>query len=210
MFRFAIVGLAAFALAGTSAAAEKVRVACVGDSITAGSGYPKLLQQILGDGYEVKNYGVSGRTLLNKGDHPYTKEKAYKDALAFEPNVVVIKLGTNDTKPQNKKFADEFVADYTSLVESFQNLKSKPRVFVCTPVPVYGKGNFGITNEVLLADIKPKAEKVAADLKLPVIDLYTALSDKAEMFPDKVHPNAAGAKLMAEAVAKAIQADAKK
>jgi lysophospholipase L1-like esterase len=39
---------------------------------------------------------------------------------------------------------------------------------------------------------------------LPVIDLYAALSGKPEMFPDKIHPNAAGAKVMAEAVEAAI------
>jgi lysophospholipase L1-like esterase len=200
-------------LAGPAAADDKVRVACVGDSITFGSGikdreknsYPAQLQAILGDKYEVRNYGVGGRTLLTKGDFPYTKEKAYKDALAFMPNVVVVKLGSNDSKPQNWKHKDEFEADYKALVGSFRELGSKPTVYLCTPVPAFPAA-FRITDAVVKGEVKPKVEAVARDLKLPVIDLYEALSGKGELFPDKVHPNAEGAKVMAEAVAKAIQA----
>src|SRR5438552_964968 len=91
-------------------AADVARVACIGDSITAGGGtnsYPALLQKLLGDKYEVKNFGVSGTTLLKHGDHPYWNTKQFTDATQFDPNVVTIKLGTNDTKPQNMKFKDE-------------------------------------------------------------------------------------------------------
>ena len=134
----------------TARAAEPIKVACVGDSITQGAGaksgqsYPSQLQALLGDGYQVGNFGVSGRTLLKKGDFPYWKEKKYQAALAMEPAIVIIMLGTNDTKPQNWKHEAEFDADYRELVKSFQSLKSKPKVFVCRPVPVPGKGNFGI------------------------------------------------------------------
>src|SRR4051812_7771397 len=87
----------------------KIKVACVGDSITFGAGikdrdknsYPAQLQGLLGSGYEVKNFGVSGATLLKEGDKPYWKEKAFEAAKKFEPNIVIIKLGTNDSKPQN-------------------------------------------------------------------------------------------------------------
>lgn len=216
MTRFALVAVAvALGSALSGAADEKIRVACVGDSITAGAGvenpkenaYPVVLQKLLGDGYEVKNFGVSGRTLLNTGDYPYTKEKAYQNALAFKPQIVIIKLGTNDTKPQNWKHEADFEKDYTALIESFQKLESTPRVFLCTPVPAY-KGNFGITEPVVVK-VKPRVEALGKKLELPVIDLYTALSDKKEMFPDQIHPNAAGAKLMAETIAAAVKADKK-
>jgi lysophospholipase L1-like esterase len=118
-----------------------VRVACIGDSITQGSGtkgnpYPKQLQELLGDKWNVGNFGVSGRTLLRKGDHPYWNEKAYQSALAFKPDVVIIMLGTNDTKPQNWKHEEEFVTDYRDLVKSFLELESRPKVFICRPCPV--------------------------------------------------------------------------
>lgn len=60
---------------------EPVKVACVGDSITQGSGtkgnpYPKQLQALLGDKWKVGNFGFSGRPLMDKGDHPFMAETA--------------------------------------------------------------------------------------------------------------------------------------
>lgn len=178
-----------------------IRVACVGDSITQGSGtkgnpYPKQLQELLGEKWNVANFGVSGRTLLRKGDHPYWNEKAYQNALAFKPDVVIIKLGTNDTKPQNMQHEADFLGDYRDLVKSFQQLESKPRVFLCRPVPVIDKGNFKITEENL-QKLMPKIEELSKELKVDVIDMYAALAGKPELIPDRVHPNAQGALEMA-------------
>ena len=193
----------------TAYAAEPIKVACVGDSITQGAGakpgqsYPSQLQALLGDGYQVGNFGVSGRTLLKKGDFPYWKEKKYQAALAMEPAIVIIMLGTNDTKPQNWKFEAEFDADYRELVKSFQSLKSQPKVFVCRPVPVPGKGNYGINEENIQKEI-PRVDALAKELGCDVIDMHAALAKSPEMLPDRVHPNTAGAGEMAKAAAKAI------
>ena len=181
--------------------AEPVRVACVGDSITEGAGtdgnaYPEQLQALLGDEWKVGNFGVSGRTMLRKGDHPYWNEKAYQDAMEFKPDVVIIKLGSNDTKPQNWVHVEEFENDCRDLVKSFLALESKPRVFLCRPVPVFGQGNFDITEENL-QQLMPRIEAVAAELNVGVIDMHAALADKPEMIPDLVHPNAEGAGEMA-------------
>lgn len=178
-----------------------IRLACVGDSITQGAGtrgnpYPKQLQEMLGDSWEVRNFGVSGRTLLKKGDHPYWKEKAYRSALDYKPDVVIIKLGTNDTKPQNFAHQAEFENDLRDLAKSFLELESKPRVFLCRPVPVVGNGNFNITEENL-QQYMPKIESVAKELDLDIIDMHAALADKPQLIPDRVHPNAAGAGVMA-------------
>lgn len=183
--------------------AVPVKVACVGDSITQGAGangnpYPKQLQALLGEKWEVGNFGVGGRTLMNLGDHPYMKEKAYQNALAMLPDVVIIMLGTNDTKPQNWKSKDTFVGDYTKLVASFQALESKPRIYVCRPCPVPGAGNYGI-NEAAIQEQIPLIDKLAKDLGLGVIDMHSALDATPELLPDRVHPNAAGAGKMAEA-----------
>ncbi len=193
----------------TARAAEPIKVACVGDSITQGVGaksgqsYPAQLQGLLGDGYKVGNFGVSARTLLKKGDFPYWNEKKYQDALAIEPAIVVIMLGTNDTKPQNWKFEAEFYADYRELVKSFQMLMTKPKVFVCRPVPVPGEGNYGITEENIQKEL-PRIDALAKELGCRVIDMHAALEKFPEMLPDRVHPNTAGAGEMAKAAAKAI------
>jgi lysophospholipase L1-like esterase len=116
---------------------------------------------------------------------------------------VIIMLGTNDTKPQNWKFEAEFDADYRELVKSFQSLKSKPKVFVCRPVPVPGKGNYGINEENIQKEI-PRVDALAKELGCGVIDMHAALAKSPEMLPDRVHPNTAGAGEMAKAAAKAI------
>ncbi len=186
-----------------------VKVACIGDSITEGVGaergksYPSQLQEMLGDKWLVGNFGVSGRTLLKKGDFPYWNEAKYQDSLKSEPDVVIIMLGTNDTKPQNWKFESEFVADYTELVKSFQALPSKPRIYVCRPCPVPEPGNFGINEKNLKEWIK-RIDKLAKDMDLGVIDMHEALEDKPGLIPDKVHPNTEGAGEMAAAAYEAL------
>lgn len=186
-----------------------VRVACIGDSITQGSGaakgqsYPSQLQSLLGNSWKVGNFGVSGRTLLKKGDHPYWNEKTYQEALEFEPNVVVIMLGTNDTKPQNWAFETEFVANYTELVNSFTGLTSKPRVYVCRPCPVPEPGNYGINDTNVQEEIK-RVDQIASEMKLGVIDMHAALVDKPQLLPDHVHPSTEGAGEMAKAAFKAL------
>lgn len=188
------------------------RIACVGDSITFGAAikdrvkncYPAQLGRMLGEKFEVRNFGVNGATLLKKGDKPYWKLKAYANARDFQPEIVVIKLGTNDSKPHNWKHKEEYVADYVALIESFRELGSKPVVWLCYPVPAY-PGRWGITDKVMKEEVMPRLDEVAKKSGCKVIDLYSALSDKKEMFPDLVHPNAKGATLIAEAVSSAIK-----
>ena len=190
---------------------EVIRVACVGDSITFGAGvedrarnsYPVVLGNLLGAKFETKNFGVSGATLLRKGDKPYWKESAFKAANDYAPHAVVIKLGTNDSKPQNWKHGAEFEADLRAMVEHFQQLPGKPKIWLCLPVPVY-ETRWGINEEIVKGQIIPLIKQVAREKKLPTIDLHAALSDKAAFFPDKIHPNAAGARVLAQTVHAAL------
>jgi len=190
---------------------ETIRVACVGDSITYGAGiedrqhnhYPAQLARMLGPGWEVRNFGVSGATLLRQGDKPYWKEPAYEQVMAFNPHVVIIKLGTNDSKPQNWKYADQFVEDYKELIRRFAALPAHPRIWICLPVPVY-EDRWGIREAVVRDEVIPRVRQVATDMGVGLIDLYTALSGKPEMFPDGVHPNATGAGVMARTIVQAL------
>jgi lysophospholipase L1-like esterase len=202
-------------LTGVAFAADPKKptvIACVGDSITFGAGvekreennYPKVLGELLGKSFETKNFGRSGATLLKQGDLPYWKTKEFENASASNPDIVVIKLGTNDSKPQNWKHKDQFVSDAKALVLHFRNLPSKPVVHVCLPVPVY-EARWGINEPVVQSEVIPALQQVAKELNTPVIDLHTALANKPTLFPDKIHPNAAGAKLIAEAVAEALR-----
>lgn len=185
------------------------KVACVGDSITFGSGaepgksYPSQLQALLGDKWQVGNFGVSGRTLLKKGDFPYWNEKAFKAAQAFAPDAVIIMLGTNDTKPQNWKYRSEFTSDYRELVKTFLDLPSKPKVFICRPCPVTPPGNYGI-NETNVQHEIPQIDALAREMNLGVIDMHAALRSNPKLLPDHVHPNTQGAALMARAAYEAL------
>jgi len=212
MKRAILATLLALASAGISFSAEKIKVACVGDSITEGAGvsdaknrYPAQLGDLLGAEYEVKNFGNSGSTMLDDGDKPYKKQKSFTDAVAFAADIVVIKLGTNDSKPQNWAKKDGFAASTKSLVEVFQKANPKAKVFLCFPVPVIAQGNYGIRDEIVKNEIIPVIKKSAEEMKLPIIDLYAALDGKPELIPDRVHPNDAGAKLIAKAVYDALK-----
>lgn len=212
MKRAILATLLLIASASFSFSAEKIKVACVGDSITAGAGvkdaknrYPTQLGELLGADYEVKNFGNSGSTMLDDGDKPYKKQKSYTDAVAYIPDIVVIKLGTNDSKPQNWAKKDGFAASTKSLVDAFVKANPKAKVFLCFPVPVIGKGNFGIRDEIVKNEIIPQIKMTAEEMKLPIIDLYAALEGKPELFPDLVHPNDDGAKLIAKTVFEALK-----
>ena len=186
---------------------QTIRVACIGDSITYGSGiddrsadsYPAQLQDMLGLEWRVRNFGVSGATLLRKGDRPYWEQKAFNDALSYEPHVVVIKLGTNDTKPRNWKHSDHFVSDYVDMIRTFRELPTEPRIWICRPVPAF-PGRWGIRDQVIREELIPLIRRVSKQTNTPVINLYKALDDRPELFPDTVHPNAEGAGLIARRV----------
>ena len=186
--------------------AAKTTVACVGDSITFGAGakdrakesYPAVLQALLGDDHQVRNFGVSGATLLRQGDKPYARQKAHAEAMAMKADIYVVKLGTNDTKPQNWKHKDQFEVDTRTLVAEIRAANPKARIYLCTPVPAY-PGNFGIT-DTGIREVGPLVRKVAESEKTGLIDLYTPLSNHPEFFPDKVHPNSAGYKVLAGVV----------
>jgi acyl-CoA thioesterase I len=219
---FALLALLAFApLAQASADPNSpidpakfdhtIKLACLGDSITEGVGtahhqetsWPALLGRMLGEKWFVQNFAVSGRTLLNHGDAPYQTKGAFKKALALQPDVVVIMLGTNDTKPQNWKFKDEFRADYNDLIEKFQKLPTPPRIFLCHPPAVLADGLGGINDADILEEI-PLIDQVAKDQAAGLIDIHAATVDHPELFHDHVHPNDAGAALIAKTIFKSL------
>lgn len=189
-----------FLLSILSLSAETIKVACVGDSITFGArveqrevnNWPKQLGKLLGEKYEVHNFGVNGATMLQKGNRPYWKTKQYQKALTLKPNLVFIKLGTNDSKMVNWKHSKEYISDYKKMVASFKALESKPRIILLVPVPSFVEGE-NISTKRVQKEVIPKVRQVAYEESLELIDLYQIFINRPEEMPDKIHPNAKGA-----------------
>ncbi len=189
---------------------EPVRIACVGNSITFGStienieedSYPAQLQLLVGDNYEVRNFGRSGATLLFEGNVPYIETQEYKDLLEFAPDVIIIKLGTNDSKAKNWEYKDKFEEDYSTLITSLKKISYRvPQIYVCSPVPAFTPADSPWINAALIHDeIVPAVERVAKKNRVHYIDLYTPFEGMGSLFPDQIHPKAAGAKRLAKII----------
>lgn len=192
-----------------SVQAQKVKVACIGNSITYGAtienrevnSYPAQLQRLLGADYEVVNFGVSATVAQKAGDHPWINTEKYKEAVAFAPQIAVIKLGTNDSKPHNWESVERFITDLEALATEFESRGA--RILVALPAKVY-QLQWGINDEVITRQQIPAIKKMAKKHKWQIIDLHKATSKMPEHFPDYVHPDAYGASVIASTVYQAI------
>ncbi|MFH1026730.1 MAG: GDSL-type esterase/lipase family protein [Pseudomonadota bacterium] len=196
-----------------SPVSDPIRVACVGDSITYGmrvsnrkaNCYPAVLGRMMGARYEVRNFGVSGATVSRQGDLPYWDCPAFEAVSAFAPHIVVLMLGTNDSGLREQEELDDFSRDYRNMIDHFTGLATPPRVFICVPPPIFGilrhNDRSGLENNII-----PRIRQAAAAKNLPVIDVHAALQNRRDLFPDGLHPNAAGAAIIAETVYKSLAA----
>lgn len=175
-------------------------IVCLGDSITYGykladparQSYPAQLSKQAHGRWQVLNCGVNGATVLKKGDIPITSQKAYQRAIKSNPDVVVLLLGTNDTKHRNFQYADEFVSDYLKLVKKLESLPSQPHVIACSIPPIFGDYPNGLSAE-RVKEVNNLLEKAIIVSKVDSLDIYTATSRKQSFFIDGIHPNARGA-----------------
>lgn len=205
-----LAGAAAFAVS----AATPQRVACVGNSITYGSlvedreqnAYPVQLGRMLGDKYIVDNFGRPGATLLFKGHNPYVKSPEFKSALAFKPDIIVVHLGVNDTDPRNwSDYNSEFVGNYVALVDSFRHVNPDVRVIIANLSPLTAKHHrFRTGTRDWRIEIRNTIETVAQVTGAELIDFAEPLLDHTNYLTDGIHPNAKGAKLLAQAAYSAI------
>lgn len=193
------------------------KVACVGDSITKNGYWEDNLQgQLSTELYTVQGFGVDGATGLAKGidndtsDKGYVVQEEYAASLEYLPDVVVVMLGTNDSKsfnwemPENAN-AEQFREDVTALVRSYQKLSSKPQVYIALPPTVFS--TFAqIDNDTIEEQIIPALREVAAGTGAQIIDTHAANANAEDEFTDGVHPSSDdGRRILAKAVAKAIK-----
>jgi lysophospholipase L1-like esterase len=208
-----IMAVSAVAVEPAETVKKPVKVACVGDSLTSGfkmvkpeiNAYPAQLGKLLGDGYEVKGFAEPGRTALQKAERPLWKEKVFADAVAWNPDMVVICLGTNDSWPAIwAKLGGEFDGDLRAMIDTFAKLPSHPKIYLCVPTPLY-LDTIPDQQKIMLEEVNPTIRKVAKETGCKLIDFYTPLFGKADLFQDdKVHPLPTAGAAMAQIVADAI------
>jgi len=210
--RFGLISVISLSTLSTFAA---LKVAFIGDSITYGVGssdrtkksYPVDTGRLLmSSDYTIQNYGVSSTTMLKKGDHPYWTTSAFTNSLNSSPDIVVIMLGSNDSKPQNWAFKSEFLTNAEEMISRYRNLPSHPTVYINTSPTPQNDGNFGITEAVVGGEVVPLQLQAAEEMGCPVSDVHSATAAMPQNFPDNIHPNDAGALVIADTVYETLRA----
>ncbi len=200
-----------------SSASKPVRVACIGNSITYGyllddpatQSYPSRLQELLGENYEVGNFGRSGATLLRRGHRPYLDQPEFRQAMEFRGDIAIIHLGVNDTDPRDwPEYGDQFERDYMTLIDSLREANPKVRVIIANLTPLgaqhyrFRSGTRQWRDEAREAIVRV-AELTGAEL----IDFDTPLRHRQDLMPDGIHPDAEGAALLARTAYQGITGD---
>lgn len=215
-----IVAGTAFPLDGAAPEPEKIRIACIGDSITFGSGipdrdnesYPALLQKMLGDRVEVRNFGDPGRgvflsTMRGKEKRGYYYRPGHRDALKFNPHIVISNLGINDLDDYRKGGAGDFVEDYLRLLADYERLPAKPQFILWTRLMPTGSKHRCAAQDwpepfLVQLDLKQVARRVDAielDMESPF------LQETDRLLPDGIHPGPEGAQIIARQTADVLE-----
>jgi len=214
--RVLLVSLAALAPRLAAQPAVPIKWGAIGNSITEGSGYPAKLGALLGPAYAVTNYGVSATTLLKQSNYSYWQYGKLPQVFAARPDIISVKLGTNDSKPVNwPSGKTRFLGDLRAMVDTLAGISTKPKTFLCYPVPVFQKNGQwavdGINDPVIKNEIMPFIRQVSEEKKTGLIDLHTPLESRGDLFSgDGVHPDAgkAGGDSIAALIFRAYKAQA--
>ena len=189
------------------------RVACIGDSITWGftllnpwkQSYPAQLQGLLGDGYEVRNFGYNDASARFDADTPYVRKGVYRKSLECNPDIVLLMLGTNDTKKRNWDPA-VFRKDYRRLVESYRSLPSNPRIVLIAPIRIFlvkGIALLGVYPDTMETGVRPAILEIGQEMGLQVVDLVDVLQESS-LCLDGVHPQREGTRMIAEKIYESV------
>lgn len=203
--------------AATQAAEPPLRVACIGNSITYGTGivdrsqdsYPAVLQRLLGNGYIVENFGKPGATLLRRGHRPYMEQEEFRRAMAFRGDIAVVHLGINDTDPRDwPNYRDDFIGDYLALIDSLRAANPRVRILIAQMTPLtHEHPRFRSGTRQWHEEIQAAIRIVTTVSGAETIDFHTPLYAHPDFFPDAVHPDERGARILAETVYSGITGD---
>ncbi len=184
-----------------------VKIACVGDSITEGSGsgdntvysYPARLQTMLGDSYDVQNFGVSSTTLMNiNNSYCYTSTSKYRASLEFDADIVIIMLGTNDCTRMSGN-EETFKQQYTNLINIYKNNNPdhQPKIYLATSC-YSSYPSYGISEDIIHNQIVPLQKEIAEANGCELIDIHAAMEGRYSLMNDGTHPTDEGYVFLAQ------------
>lgn len=193
------------------------KIACIGNSVTIGlthknpqlTSYPSQLQTLLGANYEVRNFGISGATLLRNGHNPYNKTATFSSMLSFAPDIAIIHLGLNDTDPRDwPNHGNEFTANYSWLIDTIRRSNPETKIFICRLTPIFNDHpRFKSGTREWFWQIQELIPEIAKANRTGLIDFNTPLYSRPDLLPDALHPNEEGAAILAKAVYQKVTGD---
>lgn len=184
----------------------RIRLACVGDSLTQSTSYPYTLWNLLGNKtYALRNFGAGSTTVNLASDTPYMNTTVYQEALDYKPDIVIVMLGTNDAQPSLVPYNGTFIEDYKAIIQSFQALPNNPDIYVVLPPPIYGTQDGKMNPEFFAQTLIPDIQQVADETGVPTIDVYSQMFGHPEYSTDDVHLTYEGGEVVAETIYSAIE-----
>ncbi|MDA3958231.1 GDSL-type esterase/lipase family protein [Oceanispirochaeta sp.] len=178
--------------ANPSAELSSIRIACVGDSLTYGyalpfrsyNSYPAQLGRRLSHPYEVMNFGING-ACATWGDDFYLNN-SYEEILNWDPQIIVIMLGSNDTKKNNWISSNAYILGLENIIETIRTPGDS--VILMTPPPC-GLNAFGIHDTPIRTVLIPALESYSDNAGYPLVDIYSEFGKGERIFLDNIHLN---------------------
>lgn len=208
---------------------KKIQVSCLGDSITFGlmasgadKSYPAVLGGLLGDKYDVRNFGHSGATVICDYDEvpdrysPYLKTEAYENAMKSSPDIVILMLGMNDANPTHHfneanggPISEYYLGFYektlSEMIERVYALPTSPKVFLVKTTEMTRTVEEGFTKEYVgdflenLAKLRELQERIAKKTGAVLIDTFDFMQNPS-YYRDGCHLTDEGYARLAHAI----------
>ena len=198
---------------------EPLRIACCGDSITFGTCaaatvidgysyakenffYPTVMQKLYGTDAVVGNFGYPG-SYVGTSYNKYLNSSVYTSLIEFDPDVIVLALGTNNASlmPSSK---DSFISNYRTMLMDMHKRFPDAKIIMTTAIYRFDK----VERIQQLDEYIIPIQKQMADA-FDYVYLYDAYTEyrpygNTTYYKDKLHPNNLGYEKLAEVMKKGV------
>ena len=197
-----------FAISGTANAQEKrnVTLLAMGDSITAGSKEYTCYREILVPAMRAKGWAfeflgpnndkVSAHAGYSGKNAAFLRSKAKQLYSAYPADIVMLHSGHNNFA-KDKPVAG-IIRDTEALIETFREINPKVTVLLAKVIPAGKLPKYSYIPELNQALVGLQKKLSAKGRQVVLVDMSKGFDWKTDTIKDKVHPNALGAKKMAD------------